>query len=364
MQSRMSCLVVGVLSLLLSNLAGAQGYSWTEIVIPGSTISNAFGLNDKGQTAVTTTDNTSGIYGDGTFTPLPPPPEGISRVIATGINNDGVITGSAYTVTGIEQGFILRGSTYMLFTRPDWDGTEPRAIANSGLITGYSYSTHVFSYAGFIYDADTNTFTDATPPGSDYTIVHGMNKFGRITGHGRESGIPGRGRYGFVWQHGAIAKGKRELLPFLDRLSIDFHTRGRGINDSGIVVGFLSDAAARGDGFVGNDARGYQRLVAPGGEVAGNSTICEGINNFAQVVCFVMDPAGNTLGAFIGSPVEGEGNADSSSHAASTRDIAASSGAAEWTNKSREELVIPAMRLRWRCRSTNEPRLAARGGCV
>jgi hypothetical protein len=293
---------VGVLSLLLSNLAGAQGYSWTEIVIPGSTISNAFGLNDKGQTAVTTTDNTSGIYGDGTFTPLPPPPEGISRVIATGINNDGVITGSAYTVTGIEQGFILRGSTYMLFTRPDWDGTEPRAIANSGLITGYSYSTHVFSYAGFIYDADTNTFTDATPPGSDYTIVHGMNKFGRITGHGRE---PALGRYGFVWQQ---TKGKGELLPFLDRFKIDISTSGRGINDSGLVTGFTTGATGAGDGFVGSDASGYQRLVAPGGEVPGNSTVCEGINNLAQVVCAIGDPSGQTLGAFIGSPSDGRGD--------------------------------------------------------
>jgi hypothetical protein len=52
----------------------------------------------------------------------------------------------------------------------------------------------------------------------------------------------------------------------------------------------------------------------------------------------------STQGAFIGSPVKGEGNADSSSHADSTRNIAASSGAAEWANKSREELVIPAIR--------------------
>src|SRR5215472_9070540 len=136
MQRRMPCLVVGMLSLLLSNLAGAQGYQWTEIVIPGSTISNAFGLNDKGQTAVILTDGTAGIYGDGTFTPLPPPPEGI-RVGATGINNDGVITGTAFTAV-TDQGFILRGSTYTLFSRPGWDFTEPRAIANSGLITGFS----------------------------------------------------------------------------------------------------------------------------------------------------------------------------------------------------------------------------------
>jgi len=34
----------------------------------------------------------------------------------------------------------------------------------------------------------------------------------------------------------------------------------------------------------------------------GNSTFCQGINNFAQVSCQVSDSEGNPLGAFIGSP--------------------------------------------------------------
>jgi len=308
MQSRMPCLVVGGLLLLLSRLAGAQGYLWTEIIIPGATVSNAFGLNDKGQTAVTLTDGTAGIYGDGIFTPLPPPPQGISRVGATGINNDGVITGPAFTATGGEEGYILRGSTYALFSRPGWDYTEPRAIANSGLITGYNLTTGN-RYAGFIYDPDTDTFTDATPPGSDFTITQGMNKFGRITGHGREPGIL---RYGFVWQQGTITKGKGELLPFLDRIKIGVLTSAQGINDSGLVVGFTTNATGGNDGFVGNDARGYQRLVAPGGEKPGYSNYCSGINNLGQVVCYVWDSArpANPLGAFIGSPRKGEGDKD------------------------------------------------------
>ena len=130
MQRRLPWFAVGVFLLLLSKFAGAQEYSWTEIVIPGATVSNVFGLNDKGQTAVTLTDGTAGIYGDGIFTPLPPPPEGF-RVGATGINNDGVITGPAFGVAGTEQGYILRGSNYTLFSRPGWDYTEPRAIARA-----------------------------------------------------------------------------------------------------------------------------------------------------------------------------------------------------------------------------------------
>src|ERR1700687_2029361 len=181
MQSRVPCLVVGV-SLLFSRLAGAQDYQWTEIVIPGATVVQAFGLNDKGQTAVSTS-NGNGIYGDGTFTPLPPL-EGF-QVFATGINNDGVIAGDA--TAGSDQGFILRGSTYTLFSRAGWDNTQPRAIADSGLITGYSFGTGGTPTAGFIYDPDTGTFTDATPPGSNFTITQGMNSSGRITGNGIDS---------------------------------------------------------------------------------------------------------------------------------------------------------------------------------
>src|SRR6516165_1958469 len=109
MHSRVPCFVVGTLSLVFSNLSGAQGYQWTEIVVEGATVIQVFGLNDKGQTA-TSTSIGSGIYGNGTFTPLPPPPQ-LYQVTALGINNGGVITGVA-TTAGIQQGFILRGSTY------------------------------------------------------------------------------------------------------------------------------------------------------------------------------------------------------------------------------------------------------------
>ena len=340
MQSRVLCLVVGMLSLLSSRLAGAQDYVWTEIVIQGTSVLQAWQINDIGQVAIgVTTDGRSGIYFDGTFTQLPPL-EGF-QVGALGINNDGVIAGVATDPSGTRQGFILHGSTYTLFSRPGWDNTEARAIADSGLITGDTFNVDGAT-RGFIYDPDTRMFRDATPPGSTNTITQGMNSFGRITGHGIDTV---NGRYGFVWQQGTITKGERELLPFLDRLKIGASGAAtRGITDSGVVVGFTSNPDGTSDSFVGSDASGYERLVPPGGEVAGNSTFCEGINNFAQVECYVWDPAMNPQGAFIGSPSKGAGNADSSSRAASTRDIAASSGAAEWTNKSREELVIPTMR--------------------
>jgi hypothetical protein len=258
----------------------------------------AFGLNDKGQVAVTNADGSkTGIYRGGIFTPLPSPPAGY-KVSALGINNGGTIVGGAFSPSDPthEQGFILIGSKYTFFSRPGWDNTESRAIANSGLITGYNYTSDVSTFAGFIYNAGTNTFTDATPPGSGtgFSVTQGMNADGRISGDGRSDEL---GRYAFMWQQGTLIRGTRELAPFLARLKIaDANSAARGINDAGVIVGFNSRA-----GFVGSDSRGFEVLIPPGGDAPGAVVACEGINNFRQVVCDVTDAAGNNRN-FIGTP--------------------------------------------------------------
>jgi hypothetical protein len=297
------------LSLTVGSAASAaetaSGYSWTEIIIPNiGPLGLAFGPNDNGQVAVSNADGSkTGIYRDGIFTPLPPPPAGYT-VSAIGINNAGVITGSAFSSSdpSHEQGFILIGAKYTFFSRPGWSNTEPRAISNSGLITGVSSSADGSTTAGFIYDPGTNTFTDATPPGSGtgFSVTQGMNAHGRISGDGR---LPGLGRYGFVWQQGTLVEGTHELAPFLARFTIaEGGTAARGINDAGFIVGF-TDSGGTLVGFAGVDSRGFRVLVPPGGDAAGAFVSCEGINNARQVVCIVTDAAGNNRD-FIGSPEE------------------------------------------------------------
>jgi hypothetical protein len=296
--------------MLISGIgaANAAEYTWSEILIPsiGGNLS-AFGLNDKGQVAVTSADGSkSGIYRGGIFTPLPAPPAGY-RLTALGVNNAGIVTGYAFSPSDPthEQGFVLSGSTYRFFSRPGWDNTEARAIANSGLITGYSFTSDSSSNAGFIYNPGTNSFTDATPPGSGtagFSTTQGMNADGRISGDGRSDEL---GRYGFIWQQGALVKGNRVLEPFLARVTVgNSNTAYRGINDAGLVVGFT----AAGFGFVGGDSRGFQPLVPPGGDSAGANVSCEGINNSNQVLCGVTDAAGN-LRQFIGTPDANDQNA-------------------------------------------------------
>lgn len=297
---------VFALSVMVSLAANA--YTWTEILIPNiGPLAVAFGINDNDQVAVTNADSSkTGIYRNGIFTPLPASPAGYSSLTALGINNAGVIAGNALSAAcgGCEVGFILNGTSYKFFAQPGFANTEPRAIANSGLITGFSYNDPTgspFTTSGFIYNPSTGAFTVVNAPGyiQGFSVVQGMNASGRISGDSRL--VPGLGRYGYVWQLGPLVNGQRALLPFLARTTIgDGTTAARGINDAGYINGF-TDSSGSQVGFVGSDSRGFRLLVPPGGDAAGATVGCEGINNFRKVVCTVTDSLGNNRD-FIGSP--------------------------------------------------------------
>ena len=98
----------------------AAAYVWTQVIIPGKNPVQAFGINDKGQLAVTTDDGTNGIYDHGTYTPLPPPPASCGcGVSAVAVNDSGVVVGIASPISGgAEMGFLLSGSTYTFFSWP------------------------------------------------------------------------------------------------------------------------------------------------------------------------------------------------------------------------------------------------------
>jgi hypothetical protein len=274
-----------VLGLQPLGALAAPSYSWTPIVIPGKQVQVTRGFNDLGQVTILNTDGTTGIYRLGQFKPLPAPPAGYT-VGASGINNSGVIVGFAFTSDPHYQAFILKGGQYKFFTL-------------SGLVVGMSYQDSG-EYAGWIYDPSTGIFTDATPPGSVFTVVQGINRFGRISGSALDANL---GKYAFIWQQGSSG-GAAELVPFLDRVILEgVFTNARGINDAGVITGFLQNVGsnAQSVGFVGNATEGYQLLFPPGAAAAA-ATYCSAINNFGQVACDVQDAAGNSLGAFIGTP--------------------------------------------------------------
>jgi uncharacterized membrane protein len=298
--------LVSAVALCLFELAPAdviagEAYAWTQIVIPNITVASAFGPNNLGQVAIIdATGNVSGIYQHGRFTRLPTPPGGY-RVGAYGINDTGVIVGFATTTSDAhEQAFILNHGQYRFFSRSGWQNTEARSIGPSGLVVGISYQDDQSEWAGFLYDPSAGTFTDVTPTGSIYTIAQGINRFGRISGSGQDDSL---GRYAFIWQQSSATSGTLEPMPFLERVQTwpDGFANGRGINDDGVIVGW-THSGGQTVGFVGSASRGYQLLVPPGGEVAGVSSYCQGINNARQVGCVIQDANANPIAAFLGSP--------------------------------------------------------------
>jgi len=301
----------------MNALIVAAAYVFTPVVIPGASSISIWGINDQGQ-AVVQTDiggGLSGIYRGGTFTPLPSAGSGV-KLFAFGINNAGVVVGSKTTTADPnETGFILTGSVYKYFSRPGFTNIEGRAIGNSGLVTGTSWNLdqdgNPTSYAGFVYDPSTETFTDATPPGAfGFIVMQGINKSGVISGSGRQADIGG---CAFIWQMGIFTNANSAAVPFLDRIRIaGGFARARGINDRGLIAGFTDADETESSvvGFVGNSVRGFQLLTVPGATPDNGGTICEGINNWAQVTCGYTDPlppagTGNNH-AFIGSPSEDE----------------------------------------------------------
>ena len=311
-------IALGLMTGSAANAGGTEsGYSWSEILIPRiGPMGAAFGPNDKGQVAVQSADfSKTGIYRGGVFTQLPAPPAGYNTLAAYGINNAGVVTGSALSVAcgNCEVGFILTGTTYRFFRQQGFTNTEPRAISNSGLITGYSYNDPTGvpqTTSGFVYNpAGAGTFTVVNGPEyvTGFSIVQGMNSSGRITGDSRLADPTQR--YGYVWQLGPLGDGALTLAPFLARFTIGevgtgvrpaARTAARGINDAGDITGFTSQGGTN-VGFVGSDAKGFRLLVPPGGDATGAVSTCQGINNARQVVCGVTDASSNTRD-FIGSP--------------------------------------------------------------
>jgi len=152
-------------AILLFSSANALAYSWSEIGIPsiGSSVV-AGAINDRGQVIVTSADfSKAGVYRNGIYTPLPALPAGYRFGYVLGINNSSIVAGGAYSPADPthEQGFILVGSRYKFFSQPGWNNTEARAISNSGIVTGYSYTDDQSQSAGFIYNPAMLKLADA-----------------------------------------------------------------------------------------------------------------------------------------------------------------------------------------------------------
>ena len=270
-------------ALALSTAASAV-YVYNTVDYPGSVMTDVRGLNGTGRivgyASVDGVNNFSFAYAGGVFSLLP-----AAAVTATahGINDAGVIVGSTFEDPLPTRGFILSGGAYTFFARPGFVNTYARAIAASGLVTGYSEDIGTGASSGYIYNPATAAFTDITIPGSFLTIAQGINNAGQVVG----SAILADGPHSFLRQpDGTIVLFRIGGNP----------TRARGITDTGLMTGFVTIGAVT-SGFVG-DSLGYQLLDVPGSTF----TVGEAINNAGQVSGLYTDGTGATRG-FIATPV-------------------------------------------------------------
>jgi hypothetical protein len=292
------------LQLLLLVAAMANGfpaqaaYTYASVDYPGATLTQLFGSNDQGKfvgVAMVGSTQIAFVYDARTraFTPLPNAP-GALTTSATAINNAGVIAGSAANGNN-EQGIILDKGAFAFFANPGWALTQARGIsANSRLVTGYS-TDNAGNYIGFIYDVEHNTFTNFLPSG--LTIAEGINGRGDVVGN-----VTTSDSYGFV-RH-------RDGTFVLFGVAGGQMVRGRGINDSGLITGFFTDANGIQTGFVARLASGpsFQSLSIPAGELlnvpGATSTAPETISNSGVVGGIWVDSVGNDHG-FIATPARG-----------------------------------------------------------
>lgn len=183
------------------------------------------------------------------ITPLASPLENIPVLI--GINESGVIVGQ----TG-QYGLILsKKNTVMPFSLDGYDVVQARGIGPSGLVTGYAIKNDQAGSIGFIYDPDSNTYVEILPnsdPVVDidilaarFTIAKGINGRGQVVGNATLNaedaasfGCPEAGTYGFL----RAVNGDITLFRVNGQ-----NTWARGINDSGLITGFVEV----GDGFTG-----------------------------------------------------------------------------------------------------------------
>lgn len=241
-------MLAGCLALVASANAHAE-YVFTTINYPGATGTDVRGLNSVGE-IVGYTDLGAFRYSAGTYSLLPPTPDG-RLTSAHGINDDGLIIGSARSADNSSSvGFILHGATYAYFSYPGRTHTHARAINLAGMVTGYAVNPGDTDNVGFIYDPLANTFTDVVAPTGSFVIAQGINTAGQVTG---SAIIPGMGRNGFLRAtDGTMSYFKIDGAP----------TAGRAINNNGLIAGWYYDSTSTSiNAYVGSSL-GYQKLRA------------------------------------------------------------------------------------------------------
>jgi probable HAF family extracellular repeat protein len=260
-----------VCAALLGAAARADAqYSYTKLMVPGSTFTEASGINNLGQVVGTYIDSVGlphgFIYQNGVYTTIDYP--SAAHNYAFGINDAGSVVGSfsevlprgpysatlrengvwsAYDfpahetdgrdinanghIVGIyndgvgtpDHGFLKIGANYTSIDFPGAPITYVFGLNNATTVTG-SFVDNQGQVKGFIYS--NGNYTQLVFPNATDTIVTDINNNNMIVGWKVEAGKT----IGFTFSN---SKYRPVIVPFAGTTA----TRARGINDGGTVVG-------------------------------------------------------------------------------------------------------------------------------
>jgi probable HAF family extracellular repeat protein len=226
--------LAGVSLFLLFVGSARAGYVFTTVLPSGANVSDANSINNLGQIVGDYRTNTTApsfLLAGGTYTPLNFP--GAVSTVATGINDGGIIVGTAEFSS--LHGFLLQGGNYSFLDIPGARSTQPQGVNASSLVVG-SYEDQNFVEHGFLYDG--TNFTPINYPGATLTMAFGINSAGNIVGTYNDANFVG---------HGFLFDGTNYTSFDVPGATL---TQANGINDSGVIVGTYNDASGFQHGFV------------------------------------------------------------------------------------------------------------------
>jgi hypothetical protein len=229
--------------------------------INGSTSAMAFGVNSAG-TVVGTDGNGNAFFLPNGGAPTTFIPNGGASAMAFGINDKGAIVGTYTTAAGPMPGFLLNNNAVTQINAPTGNNSNSvnaQGINNNGLIVGF-YLGNDGQVHGFMANASNavnNMLTGtaiADPiikpvePGATFVFsqVLGDNDQGIAVGYYGDSTTS---------QHGYFYDTNTGKYTFLDNPDAAFNngveiTQITGINNSGEITGFYSDANGVFHGFI------------------------------------------------------------------------------------------------------------------
>ncbi len=273
----LSMTLVALLGLSLA-VRPALAATYYPIIVPGSNMTSARGINVRSQVVGYYTGPSGGFQGfllnHGKYWTVNYP--GAPNTLLSGINKHEAIVG--YYDDGIFiHGFTLVHGKFAAFDYPGASNTYASGIDDTGRIVGF-YQVGGFT-GGHGYELVDGNFTAIDVPGASATYASGINAAGDICG----SFLDASGQlHGFLLHNGTF-----QTIDYPNSVG----TNANGLNNSNQVVGGYVPSNLHNQGFLLSGTN-LTSLSYPGSTI----TIASGINNRGTIVGTWSGTAGNQWG--------------------------------------------------------------------